>query len=99
MAFSVLGESYLVVYAVWDDPVQDPANIGWLRQAMHAVEPLGTGHYIAETDLTAASSRARRSFTPDGWRRLRRLRARYDPEGVFFPQLSPQDAGHGVPRP
>ncbi|MFE8944902.1 FAD-binding oxidoreductase [Streptomyces sp. NPDC007856] len=91
MAFSVLGESYVVPYAVWDDPRQDAANIGWLREAMHRVEPFGTGHYIAEADLTAASSRARRSFTEDDWQRLRNLRTRYDPDGVFCSYLSPAD--------
>ncbi|WP_258053800.1 FAD-binding oxidoreductase [Streptomyces sp. Ru72] len=93
MAFSVLGDSYVVPYAVWDDPRQDAANIGWLRQAVRAVEPLGTGHYIAETDLDAAESRARRSFTPGGWERLQRLKAQYDPDGVFHTYLSPEDTG------
>ncbi|MFI6930766.1 FAD-binding oxidoreductase [Streptomyces sp. NPDC050287] len=92
MAFSALGESYVVPYAVWDDPRQDAANIGWLREAMHRVEPLGTGHYIAEADLTAASSRARRSFTAGDWQRLRSLRTRYDPDGVFSSYLSPEEA-------
>ncbi len=92
MAFSALGESYVASYAVWDDPRQDAANIGWLREAMHRVEPLGTGHYIAEADLTAASSRARRSFTADDWQRLRGLRTRHDPDGVFCSYLSPDEA-------
>ncbi len=92
MAFSALGQSYVVPYAIWDDPRQDAANINWLREAIHTVEPLGTGHYIAETDLTAASSRARRSFAPDDWQRLQSLRARYDPDGLFCSYLSPQDA-------
>jgi FAD/FMN-containing dehydrogenase len=93
MAFSVLGDSYVVPYAVWDDPREDAANITWLRQAMHEVEPLGTGHYIAEADLTAAPSRARRSFTPDDWQRLQRRKAEYDPDGVFWSYLTPEDAG------
>ncbi|MER6124675.1 FAD-binding oxidoreductase [Streptomyces sp. NPDC001795] len=92
MAFSVLGESYVVPYAVWDDPAEDTANIRWLRQAIHTVELLGTGHYIAETDLTAATTRARRSFTPDDWQRLQALKAQYDPDGVFCSYLSPSDA-------
>jgi FAD/FMN-containing dehydrogenase len=92
MAFSVLGQSYVVPYAVWDDPREDAANIAWLREAMGRVEPFGTGHYIAEADLTAASSRACRSFTADHWQRLRSLRARYDPDGVFHSYLSPDEA-------
>jgi FAD/FMN-containing dehydrogenase len=92
MAFSALGSSYVAPYAVWDDPCQDAANITWLRQALQAVEPLGTGHYIAEADLTAAPSRARRSFTPEDWQRLQSVRDRYDPERVFCWYLSPEDA-------
>lgn len=91
MAFSVLGESYAVPYAVWDDPRQDAANVRWLRRAMSAVEPLGTGHYVAETDLTTASSRARRCFSPEAWQRLERVKARYDPADVFCSYLSPDD--------
>ncbi|MFF3907140.1 FAD-binding oxidoreductase [Streptomyces sp. NPDC001848] len=97
MAFSVLGDSYVVPYAVWDDPRQDAANISWLRQAIRVVEPLGTGHYIAETDLTAAESRARRSFTPGDWQRLQRLKAQYDPDGLFHSYLSPGDAARVMP--
>ncbi|UXY19830.1 FAD-binding oxidoreductase [Streptomyces cynarae] len=92
MAFSALGNSYVALYAVWQDHRQDAVNIDWLRQAMHAIEPLGTGHYIAEADLTAASSRARRSFAPDDWQRLQSLKTTYDPEGVFWSYLSPEDA-------
>ncbi|GED86209.1 FAD-binding oxidoreductase [Streptomyces sp. 6-11-2] len=88
MAFSVLGESYVVPYAVWTDPAHDDVNVHWLRDAMRAMEPFGTGHYIAEADLTADPSRARQSFTTADWQRLRSLRAEYDPQGLFFSYLS-----------
>ncbi|MFI2644790.1 hypothetical protein [Streptomyces sp. NPDC018610] len=78
--------------AVWDDPAQDAAKIRRLSRAVHAVEPLGTGHYIAETDLTAAATRARRSFTPEDRQGLQHLKARYDPDGVFCTYLTPEDA-------
>lgn len=89
MAFSVLGESYLAAFSIWDDPAQDPAGVQWLRRTMAMVEPLGTGHYIAEADLTAAPIRAERSYSPQVWDRLRTLRARHDPEGVFHTYLTP----------
>ncbi|NUW38537.1 FAD-binding oxidoreductase [Nonomuraea rhodomycinica] len=90
MAFSILGSSYVVGYAIWDDPADDAANTGWLRAAMDRVGPLGSGHYIAETDLLAGPERVRRSFAPQAWRRLAELRARWDPDGVFAP--FPRDA-------
>ncbi|MFE4795103.1 FAD-binding oxidoreductase [Streptomyces sp. NPDC056708] len=89
MAFSVLGSSYVVPYAIWDDPAEDDINVRWLREAMGAVESLGTGHYIAEADLSAGPTRAERSYTARDWQRLQDLRARYDPEGVFHSYLTP----------
>ncbi|MEV4920467.1 BBE domain-containing protein [Streptomyces tirandamycinicus] len=53
------------------------------------MEPLCTGHYIAETDLTAHPARAERSFGANDWKRLRSRRARYDPEGLFHTCLAP----------
>lgn len=88
-AFEVLGSSYLVGYSVWEDPASDEANIRWLRAAMKTVEPFGSGHYIAESDLSADPSRAQRSYPPDAWERLQRLRAQYDPEGLFYSYLQP----------
>ncbi|MFJ8361662.1 BBE domain-containing protein [Streptomyces sp. NPDC093984] len=42
---------------------------------------------------SATSSRARRrSFVPDDWQRLQSLKATYDPDGVFWSCLSPEDA-------
>ncbi|MGX1910160.1 FAD-binding oxidoreductase [Streptomyces phaeochromogenes] len=89
MAFSVLGETYVAPFAIWDDPAADSANTRWLRDTMRAVEPYGTGHYIAEADLTADVSRARRSYTPEDWERLQALKATYDPANVFHTYLTP----------
>ncbi|MEU8589209.1 FAD-binding oxidoreductase [Streptomyces sp. NPDC048664] len=97
MAFAVLGRSYAVSYAVWDDPREDAANTAWLHRTMSAVEPLITGHYVAETDLTAAPSRARRCFRPEAWRRLEELAARHDPGNVFHSYLSPDEARPATP--
>ncbi|MFJ9901791.1 FAD-binding oxidoreductase [Streptomyces sp. NPDC101152] len=89
MAFSVLGETYVAPFAIWDDPAADTANTRWLRDTMRAVEPYRTGHYIAEADLTADPSRARRSYTPQDWARLRSLKTAYDPDNVFHTYLTP----------
>ncbi|WP_338932461.1 FAD-binding oxidoreductase [Streptomyces netropsis] len=90
MAFSPLGASYLVCYAIWDDPAGDAANQRWLRDAMAAVNPSGLGgHYIAETDLEADASRARRAYAPADWDRLQELKAAWDPDNLFQPYLAP----------
>ncbi|MFG2096829.1 FAD-binding oxidoreductase [Streptomyces sp. NPDC048612] len=90
MAFAPLGASYLVCYAVWDDPADDRANARWLRDAMAAADPRDDGgHYIAETDLEAGAARARRSYTPATWDRLQEIKAQWDPENLFHSYLAP----------
>ncbi|MGP8303355.1 FAD-binding oxidoreductase [Streptomyces inhibens] len=90
MAFAPLGESYLVCYAVWQDPAEDEANTRWLREAMAAVDPQRNGcHYIAETDLEADPARARRSYAPATWDRLQEIKAQWDPENLFHSYLAP----------
>jgi FAD/FMN-containing dehydrogenase len=83
MAFSPLGRIHLGCYAMWADRAEDEANLTWLRELVASAEPLAAGHYVAEADLAATASRARRSFTPPAWQRFQSLRARYDPDGVF----------------
>ncbi|MEE4418911.1 FAD-binding oxidoreductase [Streptomyces bugieae] len=88
MAFAPLGASYLVCYAIWDDPADDPANGRWLREAMAAVDPRGDGrHYIAEADLEAGGPRAGASYAPAAWDRLAEIKARWDPENLFHSYL------------
>jgi FAD/FMN-containing dehydrogenase len=87
MAFSMIGRTIVFCYSVWDDEADDEANIGWLRTAMEALEPLMVGHYVAETDLLADPSRPTRSFSATAWERLARLSERLDPVGVFHPYL------------
>lgn len=90
MAFSALGESYLAVFAIWDDPSADEAGTRWLRETMDGLDPDGTGsHYVGEADLAAGESRSRRSYAPTDWERLRRVRARWDPSGLFHGFLAP----------
>jgi FAD/FMN-containing dehydrogenase len=89
MAFSVLGESYAAAFAMWDDSAADEVNTRWLRQAMDALDPQGTGsHYIAEADVEAGPSRSRRSYSPADWEKLRRIKARWDPDDFFHSYLT-----------
>lgn len=90
MAFAPLGESYLVCYAIWEDPAEDEAQARWLREAMAAADPQGNGfRYIAETDLEADAARARRSYTPAAWDRLQEIKAQWDPDNLFHSYLAP----------
>lgn len=88
MAFSAQGRTYVGAYAIWDDPDEDDANFAWLKRTSSTIQPAALGHYVAETDLTAAASRARRSYTPENWARLDRFRRSVDPDGRFSSYVS-----------
>jgi FAD/FMN-containing dehydrogenase len=91
MAFSMVGRSFVSCYAIWEDAADDAANLRWIPSAMSELEPLAIGHYLAETDLTAAASRAERSFAQPNWDRLRELRRGIDPQGLFPSYLAPEE--------
>jgi FAD/FMN-containing dehydrogenase len=89
MAFSMVGRSFVACYAMWENEADDAANQRWLPSVMAGLEPLAIGHYVAETDLTAAGSRPERCFATRNWERLRTLRRDVDPLGVFPSYLAP----------
>jgi FAD/FMN-containing dehydrogenase len=83
MAFSLRDRTYFGCYAIWDDARDDAANQAWFRATIAVLDRHATGHYIGESDIVFDPSRAARAFSPPAWRRLRELRRRYDPDGMF----------------
>jgi FAD/FMN-containing dehydrogenase len=95
-AFSSGGTTFLLCYAVWDDEVDDDVNERWLRGLVRSMQPTTVGHYVAEADLLADRSRARRSFAPSNWDRLRSMKRQLDPDDLFHSFLDP---GHDAAGP
>jgi FAD/FMN-containing dehydrogenase len=93
MAFSLYDRTFVAVYAMWDDPSADDANIAWLPATMARYDDGSAGRYVAEADLLATATSARESFTPETWARLEVLRARVDPERRFVTYLQPDREG------
>ena len=83
-AYSMDERTLVMHYAVWQDPAADAANHEWIRSMSASVEPIATGHFISEADLIAHPQRLARCFLPAHWERVQELRARFDPEGLFF---------------
>jgi FAD/FMN-containing dehydrogenase len=83
-AYSMDERTLVMHYAVWQDPAADAANHEWIRSMSGLLEPIATGHFISEADLIAHPQRLARCFLPGHWERVQELRARHDPEGVFF---------------
>ena len=56
---------------------------------MRQLQPVTLGQYLGDSDFTTRSSK----FVSDtAWQKLRRIRARYDPEGVFHLYLTADEA-------
>jgi FAD/FMN-containing dehydrogenase len=83
-ALSVGGGAGAGIYAMWDDPADDGANIAWVRSVDDALSPLRSGRYVGEADLAAEPGRLAECFSPAALDRLGELRRRYDPDGLFF---------------
>jgi FAD/FMN-containing dehydrogenase len=73
----------LIMTAVWTDPAQTDANLGWTRRTYAALEPSFAArryvNYFSEDDLSGA---ARAAYGPNH-ERLAQLKAKYDPQNVF----------------
>jgi len=82
-ALSVSGGTGIGIYGLWDEAADDAVNRAWVREVDAKLAPFRTGRYVAEADLTADPERRSQCFTPDALERLRELRRRYDPDGVF----------------
>lgn len=84
MAYSVEDETYIALYAVWQDAGQDDANRGWVRERMGEMEGLASGIQLADENL---GERPARFASEANMARLDELRGRYDPAGLFHPWM------------
>lgn len=80
MAYSCEDDTYIALYAVWQDPALDEANVAWATDSMRAMEPLASGIQLADENL---GRRTARFAGAEQMRRLAELRARRDPDGRF----------------
>ncbi|WP_433382003.1 FAD-binding oxidoreductase [Actinoplanes sp. CA-142083] len=88
MAFSVEGNVYIATYAIYDDPADDEKYRSWVHSRTAALP--GTGVYLGDTDFTRRQDR----FLSDAnFARLREIRARRDPAGLFASYLTADPAG------
>jgi len=72
------------VDAFWDDPALDAAAIGWARSAWDAMTPFSTGGvYVNFSGLDDEADQLRAAVLGSNQGRLDRIRADYDPDGVF----------------
>jgi FAD/FMN-containing dehydrogenase len=91
-ALSMDGSSYGGSWAIWEKAEDDAANIQWQDEVCAIMKPFTNQHYIGETDIVQEPSRVRASYSDQKWKRLEEIRAKYDPQGIFFGFLG------GIPK-
>ncbi len=84
VALSMDATSYGGSWAIWEKAEDDAANRKWQDEVIAIMKPFTTQHYIGETDIVQDPARVQESYAADKWKRLEEIRAKYDPQGVFF---------------
>ncbi len=87
IALSMDGRSYGGIWSIWEKPDDDAANYKWHNECTDILKKFTSQPYIGETDIVQDNSRIQKSYTPEKWKRLEQIRAKYDPDGVFFGYL------------
>jgi FAD/FMN-containing dehydrogenase len=91
VALSMDATSYGGSWAIWEKAEDDAANRKWQDEVIALMKPFTSQHYIGETDIVQDPSRVRGSYSAEKWQRLEEIRAKYDPQGVFFGFLGGTD--------
>ncbi len=68
--------------AIWDDPADDAANIGWARELWNAVRPFSTGGVYANNLGEEGDERVRDAYGAN-YARLAAIKKQYDPTNFF----------------
>lgn len=81
MAYSMEGDFYLALYAVWKNAKDDAAFARWPVERLREMEHLSVGCQLADENL---AERPQRFVTDENLARLDRVRAARDPGGRFY---------------
>jgi FAD/FMN-containing dehydrogenase len=68
--------------AIWEDPLQDAANIAWSRSVWEAMRPFSTGGVYVNNLGDEGEERIRAAYGCN-WKRLATVKATYDPNNLF----------------
>lgn len=87
-SMSVGGVTSAGIYAMWDGAAEDNRHLAWVAAAGQALAPYKCGRYIGEADLFIEPGRLEECFSSAALVRLKALKQRYDPSGLFFSCLA-----------
>lgn len=83
-AFSMSAKMYGGPWTMWKDAKDDQANTIFHDSLVAKIKPLTVGNYVGESDTVRDAGHGKDCFTEAKWKRLAELRAKYDPDGLFF---------------
>ena len=86
-AYSMRRRTFLSPYSFWMDEKEDEQNIAWMKRTQEILAPLSVGHFISEADLEASPERSERAFSKASWQKIKSVKDKYDPNGVFHTYL------------
>jgi FAD/FMN-containing dehydrogenase len=67
---------------IWDEEREKAPIVEWARNAFKALEPWAKGAYVNLSDVQDEAS-LMKTYGPEKYARLQRIKAKYDPENVF----------------
>ncbi|HWM38811.1 MAG TPA: BBE domain-containing protein, partial [Streptomyces sp.] len=70
-------------FGLWDDPADDARARNWARALRSDVQPWANGAVYLNFIGQEGEERVIAGFGPENYRRLARVKARYDPDNVF----------------
>ena len=86
-AYSMRRRTFLSPYSFWMDEQEDEQNIAWMKRTQEILAPLSVGHFVSEADLEASPDRSERSYSKASWQKIKAVKNKYDPNGVFHTYL------------
>lgn len=84
MALSMHAKVYGGPWTMWWDAKDDQANNDWHQELITTLRPYNLGYYLGESNTAERPANVVQAFTPEKWQKLCDLRAKYDPDGLFF---------------
>ena len=87
ISLSMEAQSYGGSWAIWKRSEDDAANMKWHEEVIAILKPFTSTHYIGETDIVQDNARVQDSYSAEKWKRLQKIREKYDPNGLFFGYL------------
>lgn len=84
VALSMDAKSYGGIWSIWEEAKDDAANFKWHYECWDILKKHTSRPYIGETDIVQDPGQVKKAYSQEKWQKLEQIRAKYDPQGLFF---------------